>query len=530
MRLLLCLLSCAYTLVSSVHGATRHYTLTLANHIVSPDGFSRVAVVANRSVEGPILTAWKNDHLQVHVVNNLTDKSMAQGTSIHWHGLFMHKSASQDGAAWVTQCPIAPGDSFTYNFNVGEQTGTYWYHSHITTQYCDGLRGALIIYDPNDPLKHLYDVDNEKTVITLGDWFHDASPHAWRTFQLPNSTLTNGLGRAPSGTPNANSTSALSVIEVTRGLRYRFRLINLSCMTIFNFSIDAHTMTVVETDGTETVPLRTEMVPISPGQRLSLIIKADQRVGNYWIRTEPFWDGGAPASNETGVNVAILRYAGAKKEDPTTEKKNGREMLAEEKLAPLVPSTLSHGTPDMSINLNISLNAAGTMFTINGFEYLPPPLPVLLQILNGSVDAQSIMPNGSVIVLPKNKLIEVTIPGGSLFAPHPFHLHGFNFAVVRSVGSSAINTINPPLRDVVNTGRAGDNVTFRFRTDNPGPWFLHCHLDFHLEAGLAVVLAVDPEGQVSGPGAVRHDKAWDNLCPKWNALKEGKQFSMSDWE
>ena len=51
--------------------------------------------------------------------------------------------------------------------------------------------------------------------------------------------------------------------------------------------------------------------------------------------------------------------------------------------------------------------------------------------------------------------------------------------------------MNPPQRDVVSTGAAGDNVTIRFTTNNPGPWFLHCHIDFHLEAGFAVVLAED---------------------------------------
>jgi iron transport multicopper oxidase len=73
--------------------------------------------------------------------------------------------------------------------------GTYWYHSHFRAQYCDGLRGALIIDDPNDPQKHLYDVDNgekdmwkvpftklrfplEATVITLGDWYHYLSLNA----------------------------------------------------------------------------------------------------------------------------------------------------------------------------------------------------------------------------------------------------------------------------------------------------------------------------------------------------------------
>ena len=41
-------------------------------------------------------------------------------------------------------------------------TGTFWYHSHLSTQYCDGLRGALVLYDPDDPHKDLFDVDDGK--------------------------------------------------------------------------------------------------------------------------------------------------------------------------------------------------------------------------------------------------------------------------------------------------------------------------------------------------------------------------------
>ena len=68
--------------------------------------------------------------------------------------------------------------------------GTFWYHSHLSTQYCDGLRGPLVVYDPSDPNLDLYDVDDgmlspyvidwtqslkrhtESTVITLSDWYH----------------------------------------------------------------------------------------------------------------------------------------------------------------------------------------------------------------------------------------------------------------------------------------------------------------------------------------------------------------------
>jgi iron transport multicopper oxidase len=64
---------------------------------------------------------------------------------------------------------------------------------------------------------------------------------------------------------------------------------------------------------------------------------------------------------------------------------------------------------------------------------------------------------------------------------HPIHLHGHSFHVVRSAGSSTYNFDNPVIRDVVSIGDQGDNVTIRFFTDNPGPWFLHCHMDWHLK-------------------------------------------------
>ena len=74
------------------------------------------------------------------------------------------------------------------------------------------------------------------------------------------------------------------------------------------------------------------------------------------------------------------------------------------------------------------------------------------------------------------------------------HLHGHNFDVVRVAGSSKYNFKNPPRRDVVSIGAPSDNVTIRFVTNNPGPWFLHCHIDWHLEAGLAIVFAEDIPG------------------------------------
>ncbi|KAI0311398.1 Cupredoxin, partial [Amylostereum chailletii] len=92
-----------------------------------------------------------------------------------------------------------------------------------------------------------------------------------------------------------------------------------------------------------------------------------------------------------------------------------------------------------------------------------------------------------------------------------FHLHGHNFWVVRSAGNSTYNWDNPIKRDVVSTGATGDLVTFRFTTDNPGPWFLHCHIDWHLIAGLAVVFAEAPTEVTESP-----TQGWRDLCPAYN--------------
>jgi iron transport multicopper oxidase len=79
----------------------------------------------------------------------------------------MFNNAFDDGAATVTQCPIIPGNAYQYSVPTKEQFGTFWYHSHFSSQYCDGLRGPLVVYNPNDPHKKLYDVDDGSCFFLL---------------------------------------------------------------------------------------------------------------------------------------------------------------------------------------------------------------------------------------------------------------------------------------------------------------------------------------------------------------------------
>ncbi|KAI1791166.1 laccase [Ganoderma leucocontextum] len=501
-------------------GPTADLTITDAD--IAPDGFTRAAVVVNGVFPAPLITGNKaspGDRFQLNVINQLTNHTMLKTTSIHWHGIFQEGTNWADGPAFVTQCPIASGDSFLYDFRVPDQAGTFWYHSHLSTQYCDGLRGPLVVYDPHDPLAHLYDVDDDSTVITLTEWYHFAAKLGPRfPAGMANSTLINGLGRS-TDTPTAE----LAVVNVTQGKRYRFRLVSMSCDPNFTFSIDGHNLTVIEADSIETQPVTVNTIQIFTAQRYSFVLTANQTIDNYWIRANPNF---GVVGFADGLNSAILRYAGAAPIDPVTSQQSTTVLLNETDLHPYVPRKTpgkpTKGGVDLALNMAFGFNT--TDYFINNATFVPPSVPVLLQILSGTQTAQDLLPAGSVYTLPKNSSIEITFPANANAAgsPHPFHLHGHAFAVVRSAGSTAYNYHNPVWRDTVSMGLASvaDNVTIRFQTDNPGPWFLHCHIDFHLAAGFAVVLAEDvPDIAYANPVP----QAWSNLCPTYDALSPDDQ-------
>ncbi|KAJ7065699.1 laccase [Mycena amicta] len=501
--------------VSATHAAIGPIAqLEIVNKVIAPDGFVRSTVLAGGTFPGPLIRGNKGSTFELNVVDDLTDNTMLKSTSIHWHGIFQAGTPWEDGPAFVTQCPITPKNSFLYNFNTNQQTGTYWYHSHLSTQYCDGLRGPLVIYDPQDPQKSLYDIDDETTVITLADWYHYPAP-SHPAVPAFNSTLINGLGRFLGG-----PLTQLAVISVSPYKRYRFRLVAISCDPNWIFSIDHHSMTIIEVDGVNHKPLTVDSLQIFAGQRYSFVLNASQPPSNYWIRAQPTLAlPGVNLGFANATNSAILRYVGAPIRDPTTNSTSTNPLI-ENNLTPLVrtpvPGKPGAGNADVNLNLVITLNTTGPQarFEINNVSFVPPTAPVLLQILSGAHSAQDLLPKGSIYELPPNKVIEVSIPGGTVGAPHPFHLHGHNFFVVRSAGNSSYNYVNPPIRDVVSTGPATtDLTTFRFVTDNAGPWFLHCHIDWHLDVGLAIVFAEN----IPGIQKLTPPKSWDQLCPIYDA-------------
>lgn len=104
------------------NGTTRYYDFTLAECDIRPDGVeTKGAVCINGQFPGPLIEANYGDTIQVKVTNKLPH----EGTSMHWHGFLQTGMNEMDGVPGVTQCPIAPGASMTYNFRA-ELYGTAW--------------------------------------------------------------------------------------------------------------------------------------------------------------------------------------------------------------------------------------------------------------------------------------------------------------------------------------------------------------------------------------------------------------------
>ncbi|KIJ45892.1 multicopper oxidase [Sphaerobolus stellatus SS14] len=506
----------SFVSAACTNAATVNYNWTIAAHNIALDGFTRSAALINNVYPGLLLKANKGVSVNIHVDNQLNDPSMRKSTSIVRE---TNISFRNDGPSFVTQCPIAQSDITVILLKIFlVPSGKYQYHSHLSTQYVDGIHGPLVIYDPLDPHRLSCGVNNDNTVITLTDWYH--TPALISTPEpIPDSGLINSAGRYAGG-PTVPRTR----INVLHGLRYRFRIVSVSAEGFFDFAIDNHTLTIIESDGISTNPYTVDSIAVLPGQRYSAIVSIDSFIQMliltlYDIRSQQIKLLITTVINGTDT-YAVLHYTGASNGEPTTPQPvtlpAGGIAFAEYQLSPLVNPGAPGGStpPDVALNLTFGIGSANGD-VINGVQYQSPTVPTLLNILaNGATNASNFGTNENTFVLPYNATVEVSFIGG---AGHAFHLHGHAFDVIQSASGGGPNYVNPPRRDVVASGGTVANpVRIRFRTDNPGPWFVHCHIDWHLEAGLAAVFAEDPNG--NGPLSIQPNAQWQALCNTYNAL------------
>ncbi|EXX65257.1 Fet3p [Rhizophagus irregularis DAOM 197198w] len=486
---------------------TREYTLTLAKTELAPDGFSRQVWTSNGQYPGPMIRANKGDQIVIHIQNNLGDF-----TTIHWHGIFQRGTTFYDGVAGQTQCLIATGTTFTYNFTGGEQYGTYWWHSHFRSQYVDGLRGALIIHDPKDPYLNDYD---EEFVMTLSDWHHEESESLVKKRMapgydgfnpIPDSGLISGRGRcdcskAPQGSKCVPD-NPLAVYVIEKGKRYRFRVINTSAEAPFTFSIDQHPLRIIEVEGENVKPITMNKINIAVGQRYSVIVNADKEVNNFWIRATIVKQCIHVTPETINVNsslnykvTGILRYNGAPETYPTTQEWDEKILNCRDvdhNLLKLNPPRSPPVTPTDNFTLKITFDHINDVVhaLVNGSPFNPEIYdPTANKLMYGGDETPSMLDKdqNAFVYDTQNGSVEISLINDNI-ATHPFHLHGHNFYIMahgpgKVPDPSIFNLVDPAVRDTITV--AGKSwAVIRYNIDNPGVWAFHCHIEWHVEMGM----------------------------------------------
>ena len=159
----------------------------------------------NGSVPGPTIEVNEGDTVRIIVENKLPEVFAP-----HWHGLEV--PIAMDGVPGITQDPIQPGGSFTYEFTL-HQNGTFFYHSHMAMQEMMGMIGLFIIHPR---VAHDPPVDRDFGFI-LQEWMIQ-----------PNNTVPNTLAMEFNWlTMNGKSGPATTPLIVKRGERVRIRFVNM---------------------------------------------------------------------------------------------------------------------------------------------------------------------------------------------------------------------------------------------------------------------------------------------------------------
>ena len=410
------------------------------------------------SVPGPVLRVKQGSELKVRFKNSLD-----QGSTIHWHGIRIDNK--MDGVAGLTQEPVAPGESFDYQFTVPD-AGTYWYHPHNRTweQMARGLYGLLIVEEA-EPLKVDHDL-----ALAFDDWQLKSDG------QLEEESFGRIGERAHGGrignmmTVNGNSDMQ---VDVKSGDRVRVRICNTANARILELRVEGCGVHVVALDGQPVEPREPEALDliISPSQRVDLVLDMD----------------GAPGGKAVISEVSEMRLPLVSFDLHASEKSRSKPLPPFAKLAdnPLQ-------APDRVKPLEVQLDmTGGAMGGMSSAIYKGKELSVrelvreagMIWAFNGVAG----MPEKPLFSAKKGQSVELEMINNTSFS-HAMHLHGHHMSEVSRVRQTrkGLKTIasRPDWRDTVLVNR-GEAVKVAFVADNPGKWMLHCHMLEHQAGGMS---------------------------------------------
>ncbi|XP_030447585.1 laccase-4-like [Syzygium oleosum] len=523
----------AWLLATHVEGMVRHYKFNVVAKRTNRLCSTKPIVTVNGRFPGPTVYAREDDTVLVKVVNHVS-----YNVSIHWHGVRQLRTGWADGPAYITQCPIQPGQVYTYNFTLTGQRGTLLWHAHILWLRAT-VHGALIIL-PRLGVPYPFPTPHKEKVIVLAEWWKSdveaVIDEAMKSGGAPNVSDAHTINSRPG--PVANCPQGGYKLAVRPGKTYMLRIINAALNEELFFKIARHQLTVVEVDAAYVKPLRTNAIVVGPGQTTTALLTANHTTGMYLITTSTFMDSPIRIDNVTAT--ATLHYVGTPEASPavpTATPPPNATWVAESFVGSLrslntntyparVPLEIDHS---LFFTIGLGVNPCATCTSgfrvaadFNNISFVMPhtallsahyynttgvftddfPAKPLIEFnYTGTQPTNVNTMNGTRLYrLPYNSTVQLVLQDTGMIAPenHPIHLHGFNFFVVgRGLGNfdrfedpRKFNLVDPVERNTIGVP-SGGWAAIRFRADNPGVWFMHCHLEVHTTWGLKMAFVVD---------------------------------------
>lgn len=384
----------------------------------NPDGvFERKVMGFNNTWPLPTLRVKQGDRVQLFLNNGFDDRN----TSLHFHGLFQNGTSQMDGPEMVTQCPIAPGDTMLYNFTVPDQVGTYWYHSHTSGQYGDGLRGVFIIEEKDG--KYPFEFD-EEVVLTVGEWYHDTADVLIPKFL--NRYNPTGAEPIPQNTLFNNTRNNTWHVEPNK--TYFVRIINVGGFVSQYLYMEDHEFEIVEVDGIYVEKNSTSMIYITVAQRYGVLIHTKNETDkNYAFMNKIDDDMLDVIPKDLILNSTNYIIYDEEADKPDEYMVDELDFFDDFYLTPLNKEKL-YDEADHVVTVDVVMNNLGNGVNyafFNNVTYTAPKVPIIGTALSAGEFATNAYIYGNVhaVVLQKDDVIDIRLNNQDT-GKHPFHLHG----------------------------------------------------------------------------------------------------------
>ncbi|KAG8390695.1 hypothetical protein BUALT_Bualt01G0110300 [Buddleja alternifolia] len=272
------------------------YTWNVNYATLSPLGVPQKVIVINNQFPGPKINSTTNNNIVINVFNNLDEPLL-----FTWNGVQQRRNSWQEGTLG-TNCPIPPGANFTYQFQVKDQIGTYYYYPTTSLHRAAGGYGLLAV-NSRALIPVPFDHPEDDYTVLVGDWYTKSHVtlkkllDTGRSLGRPNGVIINGKRGKMDGTDEP-------MFSMIPGKTYRYRICNVGVKNSLNVRIQGHTMKLVELEGSHTVQNVYDSLDVHLGQCYSVLVTADQTPKDYYFVASTRF------TKSDLVSTATIRYVG----------------------------------------------------------------------------------------------------------------------------------------------------------------------------------------------------------------------------